>query len=358
MRKTIAAYEVVDVLGRGGMGEVLFATHPLLNRPVALKRLVVPAEVDEDKRLEWQERFLREGRALARLTHENVPAAFDLFEFRREMYLALEYIDGFTIAALQKGGALPADIACLVGISVARALEAAHRVGIIHRDIKPANVMVTKGGVVKLMDFGVARDENLETLTETGGVVGTPHYLAPELLKGQVADARSDVYSVGALLYEMLSGQKVFAHARADNIWALVARGSFPRLGKVAPHLPWRLTLLVDRCLRTEPKRRPQSATELRSLLERFLLDHGGPDDSTARLLGWLVALGKLTEGEALTFVDSADVISIVDDVPLRARANPWRLAALSSLFVTLLVSWLLSTIAHHSDIADLLLRR
>lgn len=330
--KTVGPYEILDILGKGGMGEVYRARHVHLDRPAAMKRLVVPTDVPGEEEDVWRERFLREGKALAKISHADVVAVYDLIESRGELWLAMEIVDGFNVAELAKGGALPVDVACMIALGVTRALEAAHRAGVLHRDIKPGNVIVSRTGVVKLMDFGVARDENLDTLTKTGGVVGTPSYMAPELIKGQEASARSDIYAVGALLYELLSGRRLFSHATADSIWGLVATGKFPRLGKVAPHVPWRLTLLVERCLKLEPKRRPQAASELRQRLEEFLLDHGAPADENDRLVSWLCAVGKIVEAEALTVV--TDPKQFVEVVPLRPRSQPWRTAALLSFLV------------------------
>lgn len=338
--KKVGAYEVDGLLGKGGMGEVWKATHPRLERPVALKRLLAQGtgrsarELKEDADL--VERFAREGRAMARLRHEGIPCVYDLLEHRGEQWMALEYVDGFNVEELLRGGSLPPDVAVLIGIGVARALAVAHRAGILHRDVKPANVMVNTAGVVKLMDFGIARDDRLPTLTETGGVVGTPPYLPPEVVKGEPPAACGDVYAVGCLLYEMLAGQRVFAHANAQSIWALVANGKFPRLGKLAPHLPWRLTLLVERALKTDPRRRPGSAAELAALLERFLDEYGGPDDPALRLTGWLVAVGKVPE-ETLTAMlpDTTSLYVVHEEIKLRRRLVPWRFAALTSMLVT-----------------------
>jgi hypothetical protein len=134
----------------------------------------------------------------------------------------------------------------------------------------------------------------------------------------------------------MLSGQRLFAHANSENVWALVATGQFTRLSQVAPQLPWRLSLLVQRALKLEAKRRPSSAAELSALLERFLNEHGGPDDPALRLTEWLVAVGKVPE-ETLTAMlpNSTEVYVIHEELPLRRRAVPWRVAALVSMLVT-----------------------
>jgi serine/threonine-protein kinase len=327
--RSIGPYDIDDVLGRGGMGEVLRAKHSLLQRPTALKRLAPPGELSDKERADWTERFSREGRALAKLRHENVVAIYDLFEHRKELWMALELVDGFSIADLVRPEGMPPDVACLIALGAARALDAAHRSGILHRDIKPANVMVSRAGVVKLMDFGVARDEALPALTETGAVVGTPTYLPPEVVKGAAPDERSDIYALGATLYEMLSGQKLFGHANADNVWALIANGKFQRLGKVAPHLPWRLVLVVERCLKTDPARRPQSAGELCAALERIVVDAGLSAKTEARLAGWLVSTGKLGEAEAQQALGPTEAFMLVE-LPLRARRPPWQRAALA----------------------------
>ncbi|HEY4222487.1 MAG TPA: serine/threonine-protein kinase, partial [Myxococcota bacterium] len=272
--KSVGPYDIGDVLGKGGMGEVFRARHQTLDRQAALKRLVLPPDLNAADAEMWRERFLREGKALAKINHESIVAVFDLIEQRGDLWLALELVDGFDVSDLVRAGALPIDIACMIGLGVARALEAAHRGGVVHRDVKPQNIIVSKLGVVKLMDFGVARDESLDTLTKTGGVVGTPSYLAPEVLKGQPASHKSDVYALGAVLYELLSGRRLFAHATPETIWGLVATGKWPRLGKVAPTIPWKLTLLVERCLKLDPKRRPASASEVKQQLESFLANH------------------------------------------------------------------------------------
>ena len=236
---------------------------------------------------------------------------------------------------------------------IARALEAAHRAGVVHRDVKPQNIIVSKAGVVKLMDFGVARDESLDSLTKTGGVVGTPSYMAPELLKGHPASAKSDVYSVGAVLYEMLSGRRLFAHATPESIWGLVATGKWPRLGKVAPAVPWRLTLMVERSLKLDAKRRPASASELRQALEHFLSSHNAPADEVGRLVSWLCAIGKVMETEALTIV--ADTSLFVEVVPLRPKRQPWRFVAAVS---TLLALGFGTVLWKYTDVVDKLLAK
>ncbi|MDP2345447.1 MAG: serine/threonine-protein kinase [Deltaproteobacteria bacterium] len=334
--KKVGGYDVDVMLGKGGMGEVWKAHHPRLGRPIALKRLLLSKDGDDDDNAALLERFVREGQAMAKLRHESIPAIYDLFDHRGDTWIALEYVDGFTVQELLKAGPLAPDVACLIALGVVRALAVAHRAGILHRDIKPANVMVSSDGIVKLMDFGIAKDEAQNTMTETGSVVGTPAYLAPEVIKGLGSSPQSDVYAAGCLLYEMLAGRRAFAHADPASIWGLIATGRYPRLGKVAPQLPWRLTLLVERTMKTDPKRRPSSAAELAALIARFLDDHGAPADSALRLTGYLVAVGKVPEETLQAMLPDTTALYIVhEEIPLKRRLVPWRVAALCSMLVT-----------------------
>ncbi len=315
--KTIGPYAVVRALGKGGMGEVVLARHDLLERLVAIKRL---APREDTKLEEMEERFLREGRALATLHHQNIVGVHDLFVRRGTHYMVLEYVDGENVAQLLKKGVLPVDVAAIVATKVADALECAHRRGIVHRDIKGANVMVSHSGDVKLMDFGIARDEALDQVTSTGVVVGTPMYVAPEVIKGGDADPRSDIYALGALLYHALSGRRLFEHANSDNLYALIASGRFPKLSRVAPHVPWRLRRIVDRCLSKKPEKRFETAGELRAALELFLASANVWSNHEERLVGFLKARGHLTEEEASVWLSAESlVISATFEAPARS---------------------------------------
>ncbi|CAN0592818.1 unnamed protein product, partial [Laminaria digitata] len=180
MPEKIRDYAVLKRIGKGGMGEVFLADHPLLERHVAVKRFVFASGKGDDE-VAARQRFLREGRALARLTHHNIVQVHDLFDVRKQTCMVLEYVDGFDLAQLLQGGRLPVDVACIVALKVAEALEHAHYSGIVHRDVKASNVMMSRRGDVKLMDFGIAKQDILEPMTQTGLVVGTPMYVAPEV---------------------------------------------------------------------------------------------------------------------------------------------------------------------------------
>jgi len=323
--KTINGYKIEALLGEGGMGEVLLGEHPVLERKVAIKRLLPDMAGSE----EMSERFMREGRALARLQHQGVCTVFDLFQKQGNHFMVLEYVDGYDVATLLKKGPLPADVAAIIGMRVADALDHAHHHGILHRDIKPANVMVSKSGDVKLMDFGIALTGDLDRVTRTGMMVGTPSYMAPEVIRGDPADARSDIYAVGCMLYQCIAGQKMFAHAGRENLYALIEQGRYPPLKRVAPFAPRMLRRIVERCLQLRPERRYQNAADLRQALEVFLSTHHGWASHTDRMVTFLFADGHLSEDEALTCVD-ADHLVKSRSIELReARSVPMSVAVI-----------------------------
>ena len=229
----LGVYEIVSLLGRGGMGAVYRAVDTRLDRPVAVK------VVDE----EFIERFQREARAISSLNHPAVCTLYDV----GSNYLVMELIEGDTLADRLKAGPLPLDRAVEYGVQIARALTAAHAKGVVHRDLKPANIMVTRTGV-KVLDFGVAKVGVIpgETATMSRVIVGTPAYMAPEQLQGGQGDARSDVFALGLILTEMLTG----------------ARPSHGAL-KFLPDVPARLARVIERCLSTDPDDRWQAAADV-----------------------------------------------------------------------------------------------
>jgi len=334
----IGSYNVLDRLGEGGMGEVLLGEHEVLGRKVAIKRLL--PEMSENQ--EMSERFIREGKALAGLSHQGVCAVHDLFMAKGNLTMVLEYVDGFDLSHLLKSKPLPVDVAAIVGAKLALALEHAHFKGIIHRDIKPANVMISRRGEVKLMDFGIALAMDLDRVTRTGLMVGTPMYMAPEVIGGGDPDARADIYAVGALLYQALSGRKLFAHANKDNLYVLIEQGRFPPLRKVTDDVPRALRRIVTRCLERKPERRYQSAAELREALDTFLSSHQAWASHEERLVAFLHADGHLSEEEALTCVDADDLV-LSRSITLHPP-RPWRAAA-----VIVVATALASTLAYGS---------
>ncbi len=244
----LGSYEILEPLGAGGMGEVYRARDTRLNRDVAIKRLKV----------EHEGRFAREARAIAALNHPNICTLHDV----GPDYLVMEYIDG----APPRGPLPPPDVIGL-GTQIARALEAAHAKGILHRDLKPSNILVS-GGRVKLLDFGVARltgRPSDETQTADGTTVGTASYMSPEQAQGRDVDLRSDIFSLGAVLYELLSGTRAFPGDSSAAILSAVLRDDPVPLTVPVPDA---LVQIVSRCLRKSPSDRYQSAAEVRIALE------------------------------------------------------------------------------------------
>src|SRR5271170_7188655 len=244
----LGPYEILAAIGAGGMGEVYRATDTRLNRMVAIKVLNGP----------HSERFEQEARAIAALNHPHICTLHDV----GPDYLVMEYVEGTALS-----GPLPVEEALRLALQIAAALEAAHAKGITHRDLKPANILVTREGV-KLLDFGLAKvaeaKEASITQTLAGTILGTAAYMSPEQAEGKPADARSDVFSFGAVLYEMLSGRRAFEGESAISTMAAVLREEPRRL-----ETPPALERVVMRCLEKQSARRFQSMAELREALEK-----------------------------------------------------------------------------------------
>jgi serine/threonine-protein kinase len=322
-RKRIGPYRLLAELGTGGMGSVWHAVHEVLQREVAIKELLAKAAKDR----EAIERFRREGMALAQLKHESIVGIHDLLISADKLYMVLEYVDGLVLVDLIKAGPLPWDVVAILGASLASALEHAHFHKVIHRDVKPGNIMLSKAGEVKLMDFGIARDQLLGDLTRTGLAVGTPSYMAPEILRGEKADALSDLYSLGVTLYECASGKRPFARADSQKTFAAIVSGKYEPLHRVAPALPRRFCRIVERCLRRDPRRRFQAAADLREAFERLLAERGAKSNHRARVVGFLASQKHISETEALTCIDAAELLETAAANYGLARRRSWRVA-------------------------------
>ena len=236
--RTIGSFAIERELGSGGMGVVLLGRHATLERRAVLKRLR-PEFAQSD---ELVERFAREARAAAAVHHQNVVAVYDWISWRGEHYIAQEYVDGVDLrAALARVGRFPWRIAALIALELARGLEAIHARAMVHRDLKPANVLIERSGRVVITDFGIARGlQSSDATLQTGGLLGTPAYMAPEQIAGELVDARADLYSLGCILYELLTGQRPFVRSNPSQLaWAHL---------KTAPEPPSRLVEGVERC--------------------------------------------------------------------------------------------------------------
>ncbi len=304
MVRKVGSARIVREIGRGGMGVVYEAFQDGLDRPVAVKAL--DPKLARSK--EVVERFRREGRAYARLRHEAIVQVHDLVEKEDGLFLVTEFVDGADLArVLHKGGALPADCVAVVGARIAEALDYVHYNALLHRDVKPANVMVSRDGEVKLMDFGIAKGEDDLSLTRAGMLIGSPSYMAPEVLAGAEAGPPSDVWALGVTLYELLAGEKPFRGRDAEDLFASIQRGRFRRIRTLAPDCPRRLARAVERCLSRDPARRFKSAGALARALDAIatrLLPRGL--NPRARLVALLANRGFVTEQIALDRLDAS----------------------------------------------------
>ena len=303
-------YEIISVAGAGGMGEVYRAKDTRLDRIVAVK--VLPSELAHDP--EKRQRFEREARSISTLSHPHICALYDIGHQDGVEYLVLEYLEGETLEKKLEKRSLRMQDVLRYAIDLADALDKAHRQGIIHRDIKPSNIMLTKSGV-KLMDFGLAKfnpetapiaDELTEMtaekrLTAAGTIMGTFQYMAPEQLEGREADARTDIFAFGEVLYEMATGGPAFSgKTRASLIAAILSVDPKP-IRELAPSSPPSLDRIVKRCLAKEPDDRWQSACDLGAEL-KWIAESGGhtgtpsltPARGTRETLSWLISCALL----------------------------------------------------------------
>jgi TolB-like protein/tRNA A-37 threonylcarbamoyl transferase component Bud32 len=276
----LGPYEVGSRIGAGGMGEVYKARDARLGRTVAIK-VLLPSAVSGGS---TRERFEREARAVAALNHPHICTLYDVGTVAVEgsadlQYLVMEYLDGETLAERLEAGPVSVAAALTYATQIASALDRAHREGIVHRDLKPRNIMLTSSGA-KLLDFGLAKAAAsvVETrpanpssdLTVPGAIVGTLHYMAPEQLEGAAADARTDVFGFGCVLYEMLSGRKAFQARSSASLLTAIMVSEPPPVSALRPAVPAAIDAVITRCLRKRPDDRWQSAAELRDVLSRI----------------------------------------------------------------------------------------
>ena len=285
--ESIGPYRIVRILGRGGMGEVFLARDDRLKRSVAIKRIRHDGEMTPTLR----QRLLREAQAVAGLSHPAIVHVYDLLEDAENDCIIMEYVQGATLAEALKGGPLEPAIAVHLAREIASGLDAAHAAGIVHRDLKAENVIVTPAGQAKILDFGLAKPlaplAGDPSLTAAGFVVGTWRSMSPEQARGAEVDERSDLFSFGVLLYEMLTGQSPFRGATALEILTRVMSLTPPRVDTIRPGLSPRLGTLTGRLLEKEPDARPQSAAEVLRELVAIAADSasGSPSDETISAL-------------------------------------------------------------------------
>jgi serine/threonine protein kinase/Tol biopolymer transport system component len=299
----LGPYEILSVIGAGGMGEVYRAHDTRLGRTVAVKALPAEKLLDGERK----RRFLSEARAASALNHPNIVAIHDLATANGAEFLVMEFVPGQTLADCIPRKGMRLGDALRYGIQIADALAAAHAAGIVHRDLKPGNVMVRSDGTVKLLDFGLAKlvepdplgaaDATGVVATAEGTIAGTLPYMSPEQAEAKPLDGRSDIFSFGSVLYEMLTGQRAFGGASPMSTLSAVLSAEPTPLTQLAPHLPVEVERVIKRCLRKDPGRRFQTAKDLRVALldlqeesdSGTLLPHAGP--RPRRKAGWVAAV-------------------------------------------------------------------
>ena len=275
--RRLGVYEIRAVLGSGGMGEVYRARDTRLERDVAIK-ILPPAFTRDADRLA---RFEREAHALASMDHPNIATIHGVEESDGVLALVLALVDGETLRTRLVRERLPLDAALDISVQIVTALAAAHAAGVIHRDVKPENVMIRRDGLIKVVDFGLAKafeanTDDIETLaaTRAGTIVGTAGYMSPEQVRGLAVDARTDLFGVGALMYEMLAGRRAFTGQTPSDVLAAVLERQPDPLTRYRPEVPGDLSRIVDRCLAKDRALRYQSARDLLADLESARRSH------------------------------------------------------------------------------------
>jgi serine/threonine protein kinase len=327
----LGPYEILALIGAGGMGEVYQARDSRLNRLVALKVLPPDRVVNPERR----QRFVQEAQLASSLEHPNIVIIYDIGTSDSVDYIAMELVRGRTVEALIPRRGMPLNQTLKIAVQVADALTAAHAAGVVHRDLKPGNIMVTDAEVVKVLDFGLAkltetahasqsdetRTQRASVQTEEGAILGSVAYMSPEQAEGRDVDARSDIFSFGAILYEMLTGQRAFAGASKMSTLAEVLKSQPKPLAELAPGLPGEVERLVMRCLRKNVDRRPQHMTDLKLELEGLLeVSESGSlqalptsKGQAPSRLGWIAGAGAL----ALTGAGLVWLLFPKSEVPL-----------------------------------------
>jgi serine/threonine-protein kinase len=331
-KPAIGSYRVIDLVGAGGVGEVYRAVNPRTGRVVAIKTLNT-ARAGENL-----PRFLDEARLQARLSHPGIVRFYEFLEHEEQPCIVMEYVDGETLGArIRRRGALPVREVLKVFDSITGAVSYLHARRIVHRDLKSENIRISSSGAVKLLDFGLSRRAGSPQLTEAGRVAGTFEYLSPELLAGAEATPASDIWALGVLLYEALSGRLPFEAANMGELCRRIGEAAVIPLGSVNPSVPVALERVVRRCLERKPANRFASVDALREALPLVGNKPAGPQNRRwAELPGlWrLVRAGWLRWRTAALAVALAAGLALMHNPPPRSPAPQaeWKTVSIDSV--------------------------
>lgn len=319
MLERIGNCRIVEEVASGGMAVVYRAVQDPLGRTVAIKALKSSAAMEEHV----VTRFEREAKSLANLQHENIIHVYDFHRERGALFIVMEFVQGIDLYdLLDKCGRLPYDVAAIIAMQVARALDYVHYRSIVHRDIKPANVMLSRSGGVKVMDFGIARDGSYGgDLTEAGTGIGTPAYMSPEQVLGDKLDARSDLFSLGVVLYQMVTGRKPFIEDEKRSAMHKIRLEKHVSARKLNPEVPRELERIIDKCLEKQPRDRWRSAQNMVMALERFLARHVEMNHH-ARLVLFLRGQNVITDLEAEEYLNPAALGTAGSSAPTNMQAR------------------------------------
>ena len=338
MIERIGNFRIVGEIGAGGMAVIYKAVQESLNRTVAIKALKTSVSLDSHIAV----RFEREALSMATLQHENILHIYDFQQLGGALFIIMEFVEGIDLYdLLAKCRILPIDVAAIIAMQVARALDYAHYRGIIHRDIKPANIMIAKSGGVKLMDFGIARDPSFGDLTEQGTGLGTPSYMSPEQILGDRLDFRSDIFSLGVVLYQMVCGSKPFIGDEEKSVLHKIRHDKHPSPRRLNPQVPRELERILAQCMHKERADRYPSTQDLVIALESFIARHCHMNYQ-ARIVQFLQEQGVLSQSEAEKYLHPAGAdFAKTPHLPERS-AGMRRLLLLPSALVLSIIATLL----------------
>ena len=283
---TLGRYEIVAELGKGAMGVVYRANDPMLNRAVAIKTINM-AEAENEGVAEYEARFYTEAKAAGGLNHPNIVIIYDIGRSGDLVYMAMEYVEGKELREmLTEGQPLPVVQAVDIAAQVADGLAYAHQHHVIHRDIKPANILITSDGRAKIADFGIARMRSSETRTQTGIIMGSPKYISPEQVVGKRADHRSDIFSLGVILYQCLTGSTPFNGEGLSALMYQITNYDPPAPSTMNPQVPMMLDYIIAKVLNKAPEARYQSGSDFANDLRECRVElEGGRQAAAAGLI-------------------------------------------------------------------------